>query len=85
MVRRRRFGSAGVTVLLTTQYLEEADRLAKTVIIIDEGRVVARGTPAELKARVGPSRLDVLASDGVAFDVLVSNWARRIQKIDKTS
>jgi ABC-2 type transport system ATP-binding protein len=77
--------AAGVTVLLTTQYLEEADRLAKTVIIIDEGHVVARGTPAELKAQVGRDRLDVLAADHLAFEVLVSNLGERIQKFDKTS
>jgi ABC-2 type transport system ATP-binding protein len=77
--------AAGVTVLLTTQYLEEADRLAKTVIIIDEGRVVARGTPAELKARVGRDRLDVVAGDRVAFELLVSHLGERIQKFDETS
>src|SRR5918992_1356051 len=43
----------GTTVLLTTQYLEEADRLADAIAVVDEGRVIARGTPAELKARVG--------------------------------
>jgi ABC-2 type transport system ATP-binding protein len=77
--------AAGVTVLLTTQYLEEADRLAKTVIIVDEGRVVARGTPAELKARVGRDRLDVLAANRHAFEVLVSNLGDRIQTFDKSS
>jgi ABC-2 type transport system ATP-binding protein len=77
--------AAGVTVLLTTQYLEEADRLAKTVIIIDEGRVVARGTPLELKARVGNDRLDILAADRIAFDVLVSQLSERIKKSDGTN
>ncbi len=77
--------AAGVTVLLTTQYLEEADRLAKTVIIIDEGRVVARGTPAELKARVGHDRLELLAADRIAFDVLVSQMGERTHKSDGTS
>jgi ABC-2 type transport system ATP-binding protein len=43
----------GVTVLLTTQYLEEADRLADRVVFLDRGRIVADGTPAELKARIG--------------------------------
>ena len=48
----------GVTVFLTTQYLEEADVLANRVGIIDHGRIVAEGTPAELKAEIGirPSR-----------------------------
>jgi len=48
----------GVTVFLTTQYLEEADRLAHTVGLLDGGRLVATGTPAELKARAGGETLD---------------------------
>jgi len=48
---------SGVTVFLTTQYLEEADRLADRVALIDGGRVVAEGTPAELKRRVAGQRL----------------------------
>jgi len=49
----------GTTVLLTTQYLDEADRLANTVVVIDHGRVLAKGTPDELKDRVGGERLEV--------------------------
>jgi oleandomycin transport system ATP-binding protein len=49
----RGLSADGVTVLLTTQYLEEADALADTVAVIDRGHVVASGTPAELKQRVG--------------------------------
>jgi ABC-2 type transport system ATP-binding protein len=49
----------GTTVLLTTQYLEEADRLAQRIAVIDRGRVIAEGTPAELKARVGGEGLEV--------------------------
>jgi len=48
---------AGTTLLLTTQYLDEADRLADRICVIDGGRVTAEGSPAELKARVGTSRL----------------------------
>ena len=47
-----------MTVFLTTQYLEEADQLAHTVGLLDEGRLVAEGTPAELKARAGGETLD---------------------------
>ena len=50
--------SDGVTALLTTQYLEEADQLAHTVGVLDQGRIVAEGTPAELKAQAGGETLD---------------------------
>ena len=50
---------AGTTVLLTTQYLEEADRLAGRVVVIDHGHVVAEGSPAELKERSGGQIIEV--------------------------
>ena len=49
----------GTTVLLTTQYLEEADRLARNIVVIDHGRVIAEGTPAQLKADLGTSVVSV--------------------------
>ena len=51
----------GTTVLLTTQYLEEADRLARDIVVIDHGRVIAEGTPAQLKADLGTSVVAVTA------------------------
>ncbi|SHN26190.1 ATP-binding cassette domain-containing protein [Cryptosporangium aurantiacum] len=70
----RELVAEGTTVLLSTQYLEEADRLAGRIAVIDQGRVVADGTPAELKATVSGERIDVVVvhPDGipVAVDVL---------------
>ncbi len=53
----------GTTVLLTTQYLEEADRLARDIVVIDHGRVIAQGTPAQLKADLGTSVVSVTLAD----------------------
>ncbi|MFJ8661750.1 ATP-binding cassette domain-containing protein [Streptomyces sp. NPDC093795] len=58
----RELAAQGTTVLLTTQYLEEADQLADDIVLIDEGRVAQRGTPAELKALVG-SYAEVVVGD----------------------
>ncbi len=59
----RRLANDGVTVFLTTQYLEEADVLADRVGIIDRGRIVAEGTPAELKASIGRPSVEVIPQD----------------------
>jgi ABC-2 type transport system ATP-binding protein len=57
----------GVTVLLTTQYLEEADALADRIAVLDKGRLVAEGSAAELKRQVAAERLDIEFADPVAF------------------
>jgi ABC-2 type transport system ATP-binding protein len=54
--------ASGMTTLLTTQYLEEADRLAHDIAVIDHGLVIERGTPDELKQRVGGEQIVVVAS-----------------------
>jgi ABC-2 type transport system ATP-binding protein len=74
---------SGVTILLTTQYLEEADRLADSVILIDSGRVIAEGTPDELKAQVGDARLVLEAVDDSAFDELARSLADRRSSSDR--
>src|SRR5215472_15729088 len=56
----------GTTLLLTTQYLEEADRLADRIAVLDRGRVVAEGTPEELKRRVGGEVLEIRLTDAGA-------------------
>jgi ABC-2 type transport system ATP-binding protein len=69
----------GVTLLLTTQYLEEADALADRVVLIDRGREIAAGTPAQLKAQVGEQRVDVIAADGLAFARLAQELGERFE------
>ncbi|UVS78756.1 Daunorubicin/doxorubicin resistance ATP-binding protein DrrA [Actinokineospora sp. UTMC 2448] len=54
--------AGGTAVVLTTQYLDEADRLADSIAVVDAGRVVATGTPDELKARVGAEHVDVVVA-----------------------
>ncbi len=54
---------AGTTLLLTTQYLEEADRLCDDIVVVDRGQAIAHGTPDVLKAKVGGERLEVVVTD----------------------
>jgi daunorubicin resistance ABC transporter ATP-binding subunit len=74
----------GVTLLLTTQYLEEADALADRVVLIDRGTQVASGTPAQLKAQVGEQRVDVTAADSAAFGRLTAVLGERFEVAPRT-
>jgi daunorubicin resistance ABC transporter ATP-binding subunit len=65
----------GTSVLLTTQYLEEADRLADTIVVLDAGQVIASGTAEQLKALVGGDRLELHASPGEYPAALVAAMA----------
>ena len=68
----------GTDVLLTTQYLDEADNLASHIVIIDHGRVVAAGTPAELKRRIGGKVIEV----HVRHDDDVARVAQALRRLD---
>lgn len=57
----------GATILLTTQYLEEADELASSIAVVDHGRIIARGTADELKTQVGGERIEVVVRDRSAL------------------
>jgi ABC-2 type transport system ATP-binding protein len=59
----RELVAGGTTLLLTTQYLEEADQLADSIVVLDDGRVTASGSPAELKSRIGGERIVVNLTD----------------------
>jgi ABC-2 type transport system ATP-binding protein len=67
--------SEGTTVLLTTQYLDEADRLADRIAVIDQGVVIAEGTPEELKNQVGGERLEIHLCDGARGEEALSALA----------
>jgi ABC-2 type transport system ATP-binding protein len=58
----------GTTILLTTQYLDEADQLAHRVAVLDEGRIVAEGTPAELKARIPGGHIELTFADRAGLE-----------------
>ena len=79
----RRLVAEGTTVLLTTQYLEEADALADDLVVIDQGRVIAEGTPAELKQRIGARTLVVMASSQGSVTALRDAVAEVVGKMPK--
>ena len=77
--------ATGVTVFLTTQYLEEADRLADTIAVLDRGRIVAEGSARELKRRVGGARLELQATDAATYHDLIDALRDRVVHADRGS
>jgi len=77
--------ASGVTVFLTTQYLEEADRLADQIAVLDGGRLVAQGTAAELKRRVGTRRLDLACVSAQAWAEVAGRCGDRAVHLDEAS
>jgi ABC-2 type transport system ATP-binding protein len=67
----RELASGGTAILLTTQYLEEADQLADEIVVIDRGTAVATGTPAQLKSRVGTDVLEIRVADLAPIEALL--------------
>ncbi|MEU0372673.1 ATP-binding cassette domain-containing protein [Streptomyces sp. NPDC006283] len=72
----RRLVAGGTTVLLTTQYLDEADKLASRITVIDQGRAIADDTPDGLKNRVGGDRIEVVARDAADLGAIAKTVAR---------
>lgn len=64
---RNSLAKSGKTILLTTQYMEEADQLADNIVVIDGGRVIAEGTADQLKAQVGSDRLELTIAKKSSF------------------
>ncbi len=85
----RSLAGAGTTVFLTTQYLEEADRLADRIAVLDGGRVAAEGTPDELKARIGGDVVELRDADGALLlelptDGSVHGLRAAMDELDRT-
>lgn len=79
----RKLAKLETTVLLTTQYMEEADHLADNIIVIDNGKIIAEGTPDELKSKVGASRLEIIVSNERDLDAAEALLDNKNQVLDR--
>jgi ABC-2 type transport system ATP-binding protein len=70
--------AAGTTILLTTQYLDEADQLADQIIVIDGGKVIAEGTAKSLKSKIGNDRLELTFANQKSLDEAVSVLGKKV-------
>ena len=75
-----RLKQEGATILLTTQYLEEADQLADKIIVIDDGKVIAEGTAKELKSKVGHDRLELVFDTAKAYKAALAELGNSVQE-----
>ncbi len=78
-----RLKDEGATILLTTQYLEEADQLADSIVVIDDGKVIARGTAKELKSKIGNDRLELTFATKKAFEDAVKKLGTKVVNQDE--
>jgi ABC-2 type transport system ATP-binding protein len=84
----RELAADGTTLLLTTQYLDEADQLADQIVVVDTGRVIAAGTPDELKVRAGDDRLVLVlpaSADRAAAQAVLKEYAAGPVQADDTA
>lgn len=77
-----RLKKEGATILLTTQYLEEADQLADKIVVIDGGKVIAEGTAKELKGKVGHDRLELTFGGSATYKKAVTVLGKSVQESD---
>ncbi len=78
----RKLMETGTTILLTTQYLEEADQLADQIIVIDGGKVIAEGTAKELKSKIGNDRLELNFADLTKLEAAVAALGKKVIDTD---
>lgn len=79
----KRLADDGTTILLTTQYMEEADRLADNIVVIDNGKVIAEGDSNKLKSRVGSERIELTISEKSSFEAAQTALKGEKLKIDE--